>query len=110
MKKKTGGWQEFWVDVDSGAVVSFFNKDDCKTLGYELKDGSFCEIKSVGGTVMPCYIHSLDMKIGDEIITARVAFSDTPKHGLLLGRLDVFNYFEVDFRGKTLDTFFARDF
>lgn len=49
------------------------------------------------------------MRIGEEVITARVAFSDSDTHRLLLGRVDVFDSFEIDLRGKTLDTFFGRD-
>jgi len=96
--------------VDSGAIVSLFNKEDCELLGYELKKGRYCSLKGMGGNPLDCYVHMIDMKIGEEEINANVAFSDSPKHELVLGRVDVFDKFEIDLRGKTLDTFVARDF
>jgi hypothetical protein len=109
LKKKSGDWQEFWVEVDSGAAISLFNKSDCDLLGYRLQDGWVCELQGVTGHSIHCYVHNIDMKIGEEVIKAKVAFSDSDKHRLLLGRVDVFDSFEIDLRGKTLDTFFGRD-
>jgi len=105
----SGDWQEYLPEVDSGVVVSYFNKDDCEWLGLNLKEGDFCRLSGIGGSSVDCYIHKVRMRIGHEEITARVAFSDAPKHDLLLGRLDVFDNFEIDFQGKNLITIFSRD-
>jgi hypothetical protein len=109
LKKSSGEWLEYWPDVDSGAIISLFNKGDCELLGYKLKDGDFCELIGVGGCKVPSYVHSIDMRIAEDVFRAKVAFSDTANHPLLLGRLDVFSKFEIDLRGRTLDTYIARD-
>jgi len=95
--------------IDSGAVITLLNKDDCDLLGYQLTSGTPYKIKGIGGNEIQTYVHSIDMKVGDEPIKVRVAFSDSPKHALVLGRLDVFDKFEIDLRGKTLDSYLARD-
>lgn len=110
LKSSMGEWIDFFPLVDSGAITSFFNKSDCEVLGYELEKGKNCEIKSASGHGIPCYIHSVGMMIGEEKITAQVAFSLEDNMGRgVLGRVDVFDNFEFDLRGKTEDTYVARD-
>ena len=61
--------------------------------GYELDKGMSCEIRSASGCPIPCYIHTLDMMIGEgtEEIKARVAFSTTENTGKgILGRIGCF--------------------
>src|SRR6266496_2108975 len=109
LKKSTGDWQTFIVLVDSGATISIFNRDDCDLLGYKLKNGQRLDIQGVTGHSIPCYVHSVEMRVGTERFQTRVAFSDSEPHELLLGRIDVFDRFEVDLRGKTLDTFLVSE-
>jgi hypothetical protein len=111
LKSALGEWIEFYPLVDTGAIVSIFNKTDCDVLGYELECGTRCEIKSASGHPLLCYVHSVNMKIGEgDPINVRIAFSTSDNMGKgYLGRVDVFDNFEVDFRGKTQDTYFARD-
>lgn len=110
LKTISGEWQEFFPLVDSGALVTIFNKSDCCILGYELEKGKKCELNSANGQPIICYIHTVEMKIGEEVIQARVAFSEGDNMGKgFLGRVDVFDTFKVAFRGKITSTHFTKD-
>src|SRR5947209_2488450 len=96
LKKMTGDWHEFFPLIDTGAMVSFFNKSACVISGYELEKGKQCIAKSASGHAIPCFVHSVDMKIGEEVINANVAFSTSDVMGKsYLGRVDVFDNFQV---------------
>ena len=80
-----GDWKIFYPEVDSGAPISVFNKDDCDVLGYSIRSGRPIYLSGVlGGDEVPAYIHIVDIKIGDETIPAKIAFTDGKKHKQLL--------------------------
>ncbi len=58
---------------------------------------------------MPCYVHKVDIKIGTHVTPTNVAFSDTPPHKQYLGRIDLFDSFEIKLRGKVSTTTFVRE-
>ncbi len=109
LQRTSGDWQEYLPEVDSGAVVSYFNKEDCEWLGLNLEEGVLCKLGGIGGSSVNCYIHKVRMRIGSEELETRIAFSDAPKHDLLLGRLDVFDNFDIDLHGRDLFTNFSRN-
>jgi hypothetical protein len=109
LKTATGEWREFFVDVDSGAAVTVLNKTDCEFLGYTFNSGDYCELEGVGGNKIPCFVHRIDMRIGGEVIQARIAFSSVPIRELYLGRADVFDNFQINLRGKVLDSSFTKE-
>ncbi len=109
LKTASNEWREFFVDVDSGASVTVLNKSDCELLGYSLTSGQFCELEGAGGNKIPTYVHTIEMRIGTDIVQARIAFSMVPLRDLYLGRVDVFTSFQINLRGKELDTSFVKE-
>lgn len=104
-----GEWELFYPEVDSGAIISVFNESDCDLLGLRLEDGQYFEISGVLGGRTPAYIHEVDMRIGRNIIKSKVAFTKGKSHKQLLGRLGVFNNFQILFKGKSLQTHFIKE-
>jgi len=109
IKSISGEWEIFYPEVDSGAIISVFNESDCELLGLGLKDGKYFEISGVLGGKTPAYIHEVDVKIGMNTIKSKVAFTEGKSHKQLLGRIDVFNNFQILFKGKSLQTYFTKE-
>ena len=99
-------WQSFELKVDSGAVVTLLNADDCSLLGYKLNDGEEKKLKVANNGEVIVRIHKIRMKIGDITLPneVRVAFAEHQVPELLLGRLDVFNHFEIHLKQDQLKT------
>jgi hypothetical protein len=104
----SGEWQEFEFKVDSGAIVTLMNSDDCSLLGYCLKDGEEKTLTTANNSELKVYIHKIGMKITDNMFPtkARIAFAEKQVHSLLLGRLDIFNSFDIHMQGRVLQTIF----
>lgn len=109
LKSQSGEWKIFYPEVDSGAPMSVFNESDCELLGYKLTDGTSFNLHGVLGGSTPSYLHKIKMKIGDEVINSRVAFTKGKNHKQLIGRTDVFDYFRICLRGKLLKTSFIKE-
>ena len=90
--------------VDSGAIISVFAESDCKRLGLELTRGTPFTIGGILGGSFETWIHTVDMQIGGHPFKGRVAFSQGKNHKAILGRLDVFGYFQVILRQKLLQS------
>jgi hypothetical protein len=97
MQSYVGEWKVFYPEIDSGAIITVLNKSDCALLGYELTDGDHFLLSGVLGGETPAYIHTVGIRIGEETFPARVAFTDGKNHKQLLGRLDIFNKFQMCF-------------
>ena len=104
VQASNGDWKVFYPEVDSGAIISVFNKYDCEFLGYELGVGKQFSLKGVLGDAASSYIHNLNLKIGNNIIQARIAFTDGKNHKQLLGRVDIFDKFHICLNGRNLKT------
>lgn len=109
LKSSSGEWKTFYPEVDSGAPLSVFNESDCDFLGYELTDGTSFDLHSVLGGSVKSYLHEIEMKIGSEILKSRIAFTKGKNHKQLIGRTDVFDYFQICLRGKVLQTSFSKE-
>ncbi len=104
-----GEWKTFYPLVDSGAFVSVFNEDDCKVLGYDIKSGIQIDIAGVFGESRIAYLHEIELKIDNDIIKSKIAFTEGKPHQQLLGRINFFENFEVCFSGKSLKTNILRE-
>lgn len=101
-------WHAFRAYVDSGADMSLFTRGDAELLGLELKSGQYKPIIGVGRTLIPAYIHSVKIKIGETCLEARVAFADSDEVPRLLGRADIFMHFKITFSEQDLEIVFER--
>ncbi len=103
---KTEEWHTFRVYVDSGADISLFRRTDAELLGLGFTQGEYRPIIGVGRTLIPAYVHTIKMKIGDTSLDAKVAFADSDEVPRLLGRIDVFKNFKITFCEKDLEVIF----
>lgn len=93
-----------WITVlayaDSGADVTLLPKSFIDLLGVAFEEGEITEIGGVGGGKVPVIVKEVDLKIGDETRKVKIAIALIEDVPYLLGREDVFEYFEVRFRQK----------
>lgn len=103
---KTQEWHTFRIYVDSGADISLFRRTDAELLGLSLTQGEYRPIIGVGRTLIPAYVHTVKMKIGDTTLDVKTAFADSDEIPRLLGRTDVFNHLKIIFCEKELEVIF----
>ena len=96
----------FLVLIDSGAEVSLFTKSDSQLLGIPLDKGEKIEIGSVSGDKFSAFLHPVILKIGDERLKIKVAFSEKDNVPRILGRNPAFSYFFIIFDNKNQNTIF----
>jgi len=96
----------FLVLIDSGAEVSLFTKSDSQLLGIPLNKGEKIEVGSVSGDKFSAFLHPVILKIGDERLKIKVAFSEKDNVPRILGRNPAFSYFFIIFDNKNQNTIF----
>jgi len=96
----------FLVLIDSGAEVSLFTKSDSQLLGIPLNKGEKIEVGSVSGDKFSVFLHPVILKIGDERLKIKVAFSEKDNVPRILGRNPAFSYFFIIFDNKNQNTIF----
>lgn len=111
LRAHDGLWSDkIGVLVDTGAIISVFTKSWCEIIGLELKKGTCIKLGTAGKSEVEVYIHTVDMQIRDEVLRdIHVGFREEDQNISLLGRIDVFDSFEVTFRVRRLDTTFFRE-
>ena len=86
------------VQIDSGAVISLLPRSIADLLGLAIFAGRKIEVRSVGGAITVAYVHSLKARFsGETATTIRFAIADSEHVPSLLGRLDIFEHFRIDF-------------
>ncbi len=94
------------VYVDSGADVTLISRSVGEYLGFKIEDSEkIQDIKGVGGKAIQILIKNAKIRIGNTTADARVAWSLVEDVPLLLGRIDVFNLFDVIFRKNSCTIF-----
>ena len=96
----------FLVLIDSGAEVSLFTKSDSQLLGIPLNKGEKIEVGSVSGDKFSAFLHPVILKIGNERLKIKVAFSEKDNVPRILGRNPAFSYFFIIFDNKNQNTIF----
>ena len=93
-----GNWVPCFIYIDSGADLTIIPYRFGLMLGLRL-EGPVEEVHGIGGGI-PIIIRRIELKIGDVIINARVGWSLREEVPFLLGRMDVFNKFDIEFRER----------
>lgn len=106
------GWPDGWIAiiayVDSGADISLFPRRVGEALlGLKIEEGKEHLLRGIGGEPLKSYVHDIQMRLGDKDFKARAAFAETNEVPHLLGRMDVFDVFDVFFDHKRRQTCFA---
>ncbi len=91
------GWISEFMYVDSGADFTLIPYRLGKFLGFIHEDGEIHEIHGINGTV-PVVFKTISTKLGNHEFQMRAAWSQLEDVPLLLGRLDVFDQFDITFR------------
>lgn len=84
--------------LDSGADISFIPYSIGETIGLEFDISNRSEVEGIGEGTVPYILSHVKLPIGDVEIPARVGWALIEEVPLLLGRLDVFQKFSVEFR------------
>src|SRR5574341_568032 len=106
--KSEFGWVPEWMYVDSGADISLLPRSLGDLLGFEVTQ-DIQEIRGVGDSVVPVLIKNIDVRLGDEVFNARVAWSLIEEVPPLLGRIDMFDKFEVIFKQHARNVVFREN-
>lgn len=92
--------------VDSGADISLIPKSVGDLLEFKIEENdNIEEIKGIGERGIPIIIKRIKMKIGEKEFETRIAWALIEEVPLLLGRIDVFNLFDIYFKKNTKTSF-----
>ena len=95
------GWQRIDFYVDSGAAHSIVTAQLAIAAGFDFRQGQHATIQIGSGAFLPVYLHRLPLQLGPKLIEARIGFCERfGLHFNLLGRLDVFDKFNISFRER----------
>jgi hypothetical protein len=86
--------------IDSGADITLIPRSVGELLGFELVNEEIKEMGGVGGSKVPTIIKTLKVRIGEFEFPIKIAWALVEDVPPLLGRVDVFDKFEVTFRQK----------
>lgn len=97
LKAKSGEWIEFHPYIDSGADITLIPLSLGKLLGLTIDEKKIQEIGGIRGSV-PIIYSKIRMRIGKEGFAVQVGWALIEEAPPLLGRTDVFDFFNVTFR------------
>ena len=86
--------------VDSGADLTIIPRSVGELLELDLKERDIIDLYGVGEGALSVAIKKIEMEIGDTRITARIGWALTERVPLLLGRLDIFDKFQITFDAR----------
>jgi hypothetical protein len=84
--------------LDSGADISLIPYSVGETIGLELNMADRGEVQGIGEGSLPYILSHIKLRIGDIEILARVGWALIEEIPFILGRLDVFSEFSIEFR------------
>ncbi len=88
--------------LDTGADYNVFHADIADYLGINLNKGKAMRITGIGGDQIKGYQHSVEIKVGKNLIKTSIIFSrQIPDNAIaVLGNQGFFNHFLVTFNYK----------
>lgn len=92
--------------VDSGADITLIPRSLGEFFGFTFERESIREIRGIGEGTIPYVIKTMNIKIGKYEIQVRIGMALIEEVPLILGRLDVFDAFNIEFRQKDRVTIF----
>jgi len=104
----TKGWSASWFLLDSGADVTSLPLRLAKYLKTELVKERPVEVSGVGKGSVRGYPSKISIKINDEILPIRCYFIENLEIISLLGRLDVFDKYDICFESSKKEVTFKR--
>ena len=98
MRTTGGEWIEFHPFIDSGADITLIPYSFGLMLGLSKDSEKIKELKGVRGIALPVVISKVKMRIGNIELNPRVAWALIEEAPPLLGRLDIFDKFDITFK------------
>jgi predicted aspartyl protease len=108
IKADDGQWHALTMLIDSGADASVMSRSFGELFGHNIKKGRKVPMKGFGEQVVIAYVHTMEIKIGEHVVKADVLVADSNKVPNVLGRKDVFDLFEIQFKNTSKTTRFIR--
>lgn len=99
VKTKTN-WQCLWFLVDSGADVTMLTLSLARKLGLNYDSKRKTKLYGIGKKSVDAYPGKIIIKLGQFKIAVRTYFIDAEDSTLLLGRLDMFERFNITFNTR----------
>lgn len=97
LKSFSNSWIKFYPYIDSGADITLIPLSLGKLLGFKIDEHKVQQIGGVRGSV-PVTYEKIYMKIGAEEFIVNIAWALIENIPPLLGRTDVFDRFNVNFK------------
>ncbi len=94
------GYQPFEFALDSGADCTIVPRYLAGLVGIRLPPTTDAELEGVDGMKMPAYKGHLKLRIGSDEFTVRCLFTESDETPFLLGRVDFFSLFNVQFDNR----------
>jgi len=92
--------------VDSGADITLIPRSLGEFLGFSFTGEKIQEIRGIEEGTLPYVTKTLEVKIGNFKFKCRIGIALIEKIPLILGRLDVFDNFDIEFKQKESNTIF----
>lgn len=96
LKTELNEWLPCFMYIDSGADFTLIPYKFGLMLGLKIEE-KMQEVYGVGGGI-PVILKSTSMKINDLVLDVRIGWSLREDVPFILGRLDVFDKFHIEFR------------
>ena len=94
-------WVPLDVYVDSGAEYSVIEAGIAESLGFDYRRGERIYLRVGDGSLIPVYLHHLEIQLGAVQLKCRVGFSEQLKVNYnVLGKADIFENFKICFSQK----------
>lgn len=113
IKASDGSWQPVEAKIDTGAAMTFLPRSYCEILGYVddqgVMRGNPKTFLGAGRNEIHTHVIPLDIQMnGKTFFNIRIAFWDEDRDSdCLLGRTDLFSYFQIALRQKISKSFFT---
>ena len=104
--KASYGWQPVWFLVDTGADVTTLTVSFAKQLGINLDKRKKSKVHGIGNQSNDAYQSMITLKLNGIVFDIRAFFLNTPRNILLLGRLDLFDKFDITFKNSRQELHF----
>ncbi len=108
LQTRKGKWIKYEAFIDSGADITIIPYSVGKYIGFEMKEENLVQFQGVAGKNVPTILTKVRMRIGDVELEPRVAWALIEEAPPLLGRLDIFDKFNITFKEKEGKIIFER--
>ena len=100
LQTRKGKWIKYEAFIDSGADITIIPYSVGKYIGFEMKEENLVQFQGVAGKDVPTILTKVKMRIGEVELEPRVAWALIEEAPPLLGRLDIFDRFNITFKER----------